>query len=272
MLAVDWEPEKVSYPVLASRKLDGIRALCIDGVLVSRNLKPIRNKHTQSLFGKPEYNGLDGELICGNFQETTHAVMSEDGEPQVTWYVFDNLYLQLPFCQRLIQLPQAPHIIPVPHKECKTENELLNYESLIVKDGYEGIMIRDPNGPYKHGRSSVKEGWLLKVKRFKDSEAIIIRIEERFHNSNEAEEDNLGHTKRSLKNEGMVPTNSLGALVVSNNQFGEFKIGTGFTEEQRQELWKENIVGKLVKFKYQATGVKDKPRFPVFLGFREEGT
>ena len=33
----------VKYPVLVSQKLDGIRCLIIDGVAVSRNLKPIRN-------------------------------------------------------------------------------------------------------------------------------------------------------------------------------------------------------------------------------------
>ena len=40
--------------------------------------------------------------------------------------------------------------------------------------GYEGLMLRDPNGIYKFGRSSVKENILLKVKEFMDDEAEII--------------------------------------------------------------------------------------------------
>jgi DNA ligase-1 len=52
----------------------------------------------------------------------------------------------------------------------------------------------------------------------------------------------------------------------------EFDIGTGFTESQRQLLWAQgdNLMGKIVKYKSQPTGVKDKPRFPVFLGFRDK--
>lgn len=271
MLAVDWEPDKVNYPVLASYKMDGIRAVVLGNTLVSRNLKPIRNKHVQSLFGRKEYNGLDGELVCGNFQQTTHAVMSEHGEPNVEWKIFDDFSkgFDIPFFKRLEVLPVGGGLCPVPHVLCHNEEELMQYEIEALTAGCEGVMIRDPNGPYKPGRSTVKEGWLLKVKRFKDSEAIVAGVEERMHNANEAEKDNLGHTKRSLKNEGMVPTKTLGALVVYHPAFGEFKIGTGFTEEQRKDLWHQNIIGKLVKFKYQPTGIKDKPRFPVFLGFRD---
>ena len=70
------------YPVLVSTKLDGIRCLVIDGVACSRNLKPIRNAYIQKCIGKPEYNGLDGELIVGNvfakdcYLKTNSGVMS----------------------------------------------------------------------------------------------------------------------------------------------------------------------------------------------------
>ena len=58
------------------------RCLIIDGVAYSRSLKPIGNKFIQSIIGKQEYNGLDGELIVGNvydkdvFQKTTSGVIS----------------------------------------------------------------------------------------------------------------------------------------------------------------------------------------------------
>ncbi len=70
------------YPLLASPKLDGIRATVQGGVVLSRNLKPIRNAHTQALFGRKEYEGLDGELIVGPphapdcFLRTSSGVMS----------------------------------------------------------------------------------------------------------------------------------------------------------------------------------------------------
>ena len=97
LLSCEVPLDMVNFPIYVSTKFDGIRALVIDGVVYSRSLKPIRNKHVQQLFGKEEYNGFDGELIVGDiyakdvFQKTTSGVMSEDGNPDVTFYVFDVL-------------------------------------------------------------------------------------------------------------------------------------------------------------------------------------
>lgn len=66
LLSCEVPLDKVSFPIYVSTKFDGIRALVIDGVVYSRSLKPIRNKHVQNLFGKPEYEGFDGELVVGD--------------------------------------------------------------------------------------------------------------------------------------------------------------------------------------------------------------
>ena len=52
--------DNINFPIYVSTKFDGVRALVIDGIVYSRSMKPIRNKHVQKLFGKPEYNGFDG--------------------------------------------------------------------------------------------------------------------------------------------------------------------------------------------------------------------
>jgi DNA ligase-1 len=49
-----------------------------------------------------------------------------------------------------------------------------------------------------------------------------------------------------------------------------FEIGSGFSAADRIRLWKDKPIGRIVKYKSQPVGVKDKPRFPVFLGFRDE--
>ena len=134
-------------------------------------------------------------------------------------------------------------------------------------------MLRHPDGPYKHGRSTAKEGWLLKVKRFEDSEARIIGFSELMHNANEAKRNELGHLERSSHKANKVGKQMLGALTVQDLKTKvEFDIGTGFTEDQRRLLWAtgDNLLGKVVKYKSQPTGVKEKPRFPVFLGFRDK--
>jgi DNA ligase 1 len=55
----------IKYPILASPKLDGIRCIMINGVAMSRTLKPIPNLYVQERL-KNLPNGLDGELIVGN--------------------------------------------------------------------------------------------------------------------------------------------------------------------------------------------------------------
>ena len=66
LLACEVDIDKVDFPIYVSTKFDGVRALVKDCVVYSRSLKPIRNQHVQRLFGKPEYEGFDGELIVGD--------------------------------------------------------------------------------------------------------------------------------------------------------------------------------------------------------------
>jgi len=154
--------------------------------------------------------------------------------------------------------------------------ELEKLEKKYLSQGFEGIMLRSPNGVYKCGRGTVSQMDLVKVKRFKDAEAKIIGFEEEMHNANEAEKDNFGRTKRSTSQENKVGKNTLGALMVIgiNEEFKgvEFKLGTGFDQELRLKIWnlKNKLNGEIVKYKYQSEGGEDRPRFPVFIGFRDK--
>jgi DNA ligase-1 len=285
MLAGKADLKRLQYPVLLSPKLDGIRAIVKGGVVLSRSLKPIPNKYVQKLLGKARYEGLDGELILGDptdkavYRKTNSAVMSHDGEPGFTFFAFDLWDMDAPFKQRLSILESHynsiydPLIMVVPHAEVRTEKDLLEYEQLYLDRGYEGVMLRDPMGLYKQGRSTTKEGTLLKLKRFTDAEAEIIGFEELMHNANEAKTNALGRTERSSHKAGLVPTGSLGAFVCKDLGTGvEFNIGTGFTEAQRRLYWsiKQDLTGRIAKYKFFDVGVKDAPRHPVFIGFRDK--
>lgn len=282
MLAGKADLDNIQFPVMASPKLDGVRVIVYNGTVYSRNFKRIPNDHVQALFGRKECESFDGELIVGDatsdtvFQATTSGVMTGAGKPDVTFHVFDYAGSIHHFSSRHSELKKRAHKLKhvkvVPHVWIEDIDELTAYEEECVAQGYEGIMIRDPQGKYKHGRSTTKEGGLLKIKRFEDDEAVVIGAEELMTNNNEQELDNLGHKVRSSKKEGLVPAGKLGALIVKHKTFGEFKIGSGFTEDARIKLWHERdeLKGRLAKFKYQPSGVKDKPRFPVFLGFRNK--
>lgn len=134
-------------------------------------------------------------------------------------------------------------------------------------------MARDPIGPYKCGRATEKEGFLLKLKPWKDAEAIIIGYDELERNLNEAKTNALGRTERSTSKEGKVAGGTLGAIQVRDLTSGqEFSIGGGFTAADRDLLWaqKETLVGRIVTYKSVTIGVVDAPRFPVFQRFRED--
>lgn len=282
MLAAATDAQRLTYPLLLSPKLDGVRCLIIDGVAMSRSLKPIPNKHVQHLFGRPELNGLDGELIVGDasaedvYTQTTSGVMSIEGRPDVSYWVFDDFTEDGGFARRFHtacrRIKKQMACEDVPHHTVNNQAELLKYEQDYLELGYEGIMLRCPDGPYKQGRSTAREEFLLKLKRFVDAEAKIIGFTEQQTNTNEAVRNELGHLERSSKKAGMRGAQVLGAFMVKDLKTGvEFEIGTGFTAAQRENFWKrgDNLIGKFVKYKSQPVGVKDKPRFPVFLGFRD---
>ena len=275
--------DQLKYPLLATPKIDGIRCVIIDGVAMSRSLKPIPNRYIQSILGKPEYDGLDGELLVGNtFQQATSGIMSEDGEPDFTYHVFDlwdragATYYDRDEDLRLhVAVLASPRVVALQTVAITSREELDTYSAEQLALGHEGIMVRSPSSPYKQGRATFKEGYLTKIKPFEDAEATVISWEERMHNGNEAKTNALGRTERSSHKENLIPMGTLGALVCMNGKLWpnvSFNIGTGFDDATRDKLWGQaqrgELAGRIVKFKYQKIGTVDKPRIPVFLGFR----
>jgi DNA ligase-1 len=283
LLAGNFDPDKAKYPYFATPKIDGIRFLMINGQAVSRTFKPIRNKYIQALLSEYLPNGVDGELTCGdNFQDSSSGIMKIEGEPKFKVWIFDYVNPDAEtvdkFSRRISELRDWVHDPDIPFKlkilgqyVIYNIDDLNAYESIVLEEGYEGVMLRDPFGTYKFGRSTVKDNILLKVKRFLDDEATIIGIEEKLSNQNDAEKDAFGRTKRSSAQDGMVPMGTTGAFRVRDKNGLEFSIGSGLNDAMRDKIWKDknDYIGKLVKYKYFPQGVKDLPRHPVFLGFRD---
>jgi len=271
----------VAYPCIATPKIDGIRCVIRDGKAVSRSLKPIRNDFVRTTLERLLPEGADGEIIVGDsFHDTTTAVMGRGGQPQFQFAMFDLVGSdpKVPYRVRLghmddiVNRLDSPFVKAVPWTVIESEAELLRYEEQCLAQGFEGVMVRKPDSPYKFGRSTVSQGWLLKLKRFSDSEAVILGSVEAYHNENEAVRNALGNIERSSAKSGKVPAGWLGNIQVRDLKSGvEFGIGGGFTLEQRQRYWsqRDKLVGKVVKYKFQPHGSKDAPRFPQFIGFRD---
>jgi DNA ligase 1 len=275
----------IQYPVMSSYKLDGIRALIINGIALSRSLKPIPNKHIQQWVqaNKEALEGLDGEFIVGKpnaedtFRNTTSFVMAIDKVGDFSFYAFDLLsdksaYERNDLLKSLFgKLPAEVKLVQQHWITSSEELELFRQKAL--EEGYEGAMVKKPQGAYKYGRSSVKEGLLLKMKLFTDSEFEIVGFEPKYHNANEAKVNELGRTSRSTSKEGLVAMDTLGALVLKAPNGSTFGCGSGFDDKTRDELWsqRESLIGKLAKVKYFPIGMKDgMVRFPIFLAIRSE--
>lgn len=303
MLAGTLEDVKdIKFPVICTPKLDGIRCLILDGKAVTRNFKPIPNVYIRKNLEKwykslnNNFIQFDGEIIThvtndpdftrDNFNDISSKVMSEEGTPSFKYYVFDvitdNLYTE--YEKRMEYLKYAiesnPLVIKLTGEKVENLKEFLALEDFYVDHCYEGIMLRDPKSPYKCGRSTLKEGYLLKYKRWLDAEARVIGFVEKMKNNNESIVNVQGYKEKSSHKANLVPANTLGALRVkwegnNLNSLGivvEFEIGSGFNDELRKEIWnnKKKYMNKLVKFKYQSLSKDNVPRFPIFLGFRSK--
>jgi DNA ligase-1 len=287
MLACGLETDdlaKLKYPVAATPKLDGIRCLKPDDDRVlTRSFKPIPNEFIRTTLMDILPAGADGEIMAGgNFQEVTHAVMGHESRPDFVYCMFDYVSdsFKEPYVDRMEKakswwnrLPEEKRfrvrlLMPTPIHDV---DELLVFERHCITNDYEGIIVRDPLGPYKNGRSTRKEGWLLKFKRFVDAEATVVGFEELTLNGNVKTYDAFGHAQHSSHKENLVPMDTLGALVLEDEDGKRFNVGTGFDCELRRKIWadRDRVLGATVKYKYFPVGVKELPRHPVFLGFRD---
>lgn len=290
--------DQISFPVLATPKFDGIRCLTREPLIrdlfgtnsldiLTYALKPVPNAFVRMTLRQYNLANLDGELVCYGsdgkmvpYNPTQSSLMSVDGQPNFKFHVFD-IIDYAPYWERQeCLLAQAnditneqkyPRIHFVKPVTIPDARHLTAYEEACISQGFEGVIVRSIDGPYKCGRATFKEGYMYKIKRFKDAEATVIGFEELQRNTNEQTTNEHGKTERSDKKDGKVPGQTLGALCCSGHNGQCFKIGSGFTDSERAEIWGNQDHYKLrtVKYKYQEHGVKVAPRSPIFLGWRD---
>lgn len=287
MLASSANLAKIRYPVLGFPKIDGIRAVIHNQQALSRKLIELPNRYIQGYLSSAALQGLDGELVVGApndplcIKHTTSGVMSREGQPDFTFYVFDKWDCPSVYDvrhrlagDRVFRLG-AGRIIHLPEAEIRCEDDLLEYEAAQLDLGYEGIILRDPQGAYKHGRSTAREGGMLKLKRFTDSEAEIVEVVEEQFNGNEAQKDNLGRTKRSSAKAGKTGKGRAGVLVGRDLERGwTVELGTGLSDADKSEWWAwwntPRRRRRIAKYKFFGVGVQERPRHPVFISIRSE--
>lgn len=306
ILACDVDFSKVKWPVMVMPKIDGVRGLNPDSVLVGRSGKRYASILNTEKFSGTQYIGFDGELVAGAAvgallcSETTSAMTTIHGTVPVKWCLFDcfegeGITASTPYIERyrLLELrintlfTLAPELQDelwlVPFSMASNEKEVRDLEIKYLELGYEGLILRDPNGLYKNGRTTAKEANYLRLKPFKDAEILITHITEGRTNENEATLSPNGYSERSTHSENMIPNGMVGNLIgtaLQDEFFNNVKviakgqvicIGAGKLSHEERKFYfdyPDEIIGKIAKYQYFPIGIKDKPRFPTFQSIR----
>ena len=236
---------------LISEKFDGVRAIWDGSAFHTRQGNVI---HAPEWFIKnlPK-TPLDGELWLarGQFDALSGAVRKDvpiDAEWQrITYNVFELPNAEGTFearAKRIVELVKKAnlsHLKAVAQFRVKDEAELNLRLKKMVKNGGEGLMLHRADAAYVTGRNAA----LIKLKPLFDGEATVIAYTE-------------GKGKY---------TGKLGALVVETPEGIRFKLGTGFSDAQRENPPK---IGSLVTYTYKDKTKNGKPKFASFLRLRNE--
>jgi DNA ligase 1 len=282
--------EKVVGRKLIEVKLDGVRVITIvraDGRvdMFSRNGKELVNfPHiAEQISSVIKQKGssksmdvvLDGEIMSSSFQDLMKQVHRKDNVKAGDAVL--NLFDVLPLADfekgiydkdqttrsSMVKfwVEQNQHLIPnvtyVANElvDLDTEEGQKRYKEInqkAIDGGYEGIMLKDPLAPYECKRSVA---W-LKLKPFIEVSLTVVATEE-----------------GTGKNVG-----KMGALVCEGIDDGKairVNVGSGFTDQQRDEFWSCRVDGQVVEVRADAVTQNQDgtyslrfPRFKSFRGFK----
>lgn len=249
MLAEAWNGVADLTGWWMSEKLDGVRGYW-DGTQFLSRLGNTLHAPDWFVAGLPAIP-LDGELWMARraFQRTVSVVRRQDKSDhwkQICFLVFDAPGPG-PFeeRQKIVETHLSgsgtPQARPHPHRVCSGLEDLKSELARVEQQGGEGLMLRRPGSPYEAGRSSS----LLKVKTFKDGEAVVI-----------------GHQAGAGRHKGR-----LGALLVQMADGTRFSVGTGYSDAERTA---PPAIGQVIRFRYQELSDGGVPRFPSYVGLRDD--
>jgi len=218
---------------------------------------------------------VDGEVLARDFADTAIVRHVDPDEAtkkrlreEVIFHVFDwvdlsTIEMQLigrkersvfawkqSLRREFLERALAPHKLPanvrlVPQFVVRSHAEVAALCEEMLELGYEGLVLKDPHAPYVFERS---KNW-LKVKPTRTIDLKITRVVE-------------GEGKHKGR---------LGAIEGLYESGETYSVGTGFTDQMREELWarRDELIGQWMEVKVQDTDVSE-ARHPVFVRLRPD--
>lgn len=262
------------------------------GKALSKSLKPIANLHIREFIERVCPERLDGEIISGppnlsqeTYNNTFRAVSTIKGEPEFKLYVFDYADENSGTTEERLKTLAAitkdlPNVVLVEQVVVNSMQEVEDLYQKFLEEGYEGMILRSPDGRYKYGRCTAKERTQVKLKPEEDFDAEVLDLYEAMHNGNEAVTNALGEPERSTHAENLTGKDMLGGLVVKDLETGVLtRVAAGkMKHEERVRVWKEYLADpkgfvkdKYIKYRSMTYGVlKDgAPRHGRFYAWRD---
>ena len=229
-----------------SEKLDGVRALWDGEVLRTRSGRAIAapDWFTEAL---PD-RALDGELWMGRGRfEAVSAAVRREQPLDAEWREIRYMLFELPgapggFTERIaamraiVEDAKLPWLQAVEQFRVADRPELDRRLKQVLREGGEGLMLHLADAPWTTGRGAA----LLKLKPFDDAEGRVV-----------------GHLPGRGRHAGR-----LGALLLELPDGRPLKLGTGFSDAQRQQ---PPAIGATVTFRHRGFTEKGLPRFASFL-------
>lgn len=259
MLALEYSKrsKSISFPCYVQPKYDGVRALYHGGKFITRTGNTVETvRHIgDSLRKIPEGLVLDGELyIHGEiFQNTVSFIKRfQKRSADVKYYVYDCFRINgnEPFYRRLEDLKKLKDkvgsaVVISDTATAESDGDVEKIYTRAVKNGYEGVMMRNKNGPYVQGKRSKD------LQKMKPGDTDEFRV--------------ASFSEGAGTEQGCV----VWELETKDGKLFRAR-GTG-THEQRREEYKtaRKCVGKMATVKFQGLSASGIPRFPVFLTMRD---
>ncbi len=274
--------EKVKLPekIYIQEKLDGIRCIWNGSEMLTRTGQVIVSMPKLLKILKSEFSDtpLDGELYSNELSfkdiiSSTRRSENIEEDERIFFYVFDMPIKNLTFEQRLDKLKTLKYNKRVKLLNAKlittkkkTINDLNIYHNLA-----EGSVIRFPDGMYDFGKRSSKA---FKIKFFYEEEFEIYDTYELTYKEKVKLDKKIPGAKEYAngtfyKDGKETKANKLGGFYLKTTNGETFKVGSGFSEEERVKFWKDKPIGKLATIIYQEYTENNVPRFGTFKEIRD---
>lgn len=234
-----------------SEKLDGVRAYWNGKNLISKQ---------GNIYHAPQWfiaefpnTPLDGELWIDRqkFEQVSSTTRKHKGITEewqkVSFMIFDlprspeNFTRRIEKMKRLVEGSDSLYLKMVEQQKVSNNTELQLLLAQVLDLGGEGLMLHHQDAIYQAKRSKD----LMKLKSYQDAEAMV---------------------KQHIPGKGRN-TGRLGALLVETPEGIQFKIGTGFSDQERLN---PPPIGAVITYKYVGKTKNDVPRFASFMRIRKD--